>query len=220
MQIAIDRLYSDQVLTLDQLKINGIQMTYGQLLESLNLDLSNYDKEEKLKLASLIYTNITQTKAGDDNSLVAIQKAMSALLLQLSSYSIQLVNDINNSPIVIATRVSVRVGDDLQKQKIKEYIFSAPVKLSHTYFKSKITYSVKSKDLLALGEYKSKSKINVNVKIGINITKPRALNKSIYTVSNSLVGIYNNVNIQNNFNQLNITQKKAVYKAQNAMYAR
>ena len=75
----------------------GIQ--YSQWLTQRGLSLDGYELEDIDKLIANLIEGSTGHRIDETRLLKNIQKAMVSILRQLSSYSIQLINDINEMPI-------------------------------------------------------------------------------------------------------------------------
>ena len=94
----------------------GIQLgspgkTYASFFSDNNLDITAYSENE-LQLAhdSLLQTAVGVTKT-DETSLVGIQRAMTEILGQLSSYAIQISRDINATAIRDAGQTAIRTDN-------------------------------------------------------------------------------------------------------------
>lgn len=112
-QAAVAKLYSDEVVQLNLLAVSTAPyqgLAYVEFLQSLALDFSSYTKENFYNLALEIVSVATGVKNMPSSSLRDMQKAMVNLFTKLSSYSIQVTAEINDSNIVIAPNPAIRIG--------------------------------------------------------------------------------------------------------------
>ena len=90
----------------------------------LNLPVYDYSYEEAQTLIKEIFTKATGFVVDDTKQLRSIQKALIELFTTLSSYSIQVIRDINDSEVIQAGGNALRVGN------VTEYLLNeAYVKL-------------------------------------------------------------------------------------------
>lgn len=68
------------------------KLTFGQFLESRNWDFSKLTREQTVELAHRLYSYFTGGNLKSESGVEETQKAMLAILKQLSSYSIQFVS--------------------------------------------------------------------------------------------------------------------------------
>lgn len=213
-QTAVDTLYCDETVVLDQLvKTNGSVMTYKDLLLSLNLDMGNYSNEDLLLLGGVILTNATLIPESESVKLSYIQKSMSSLLLQLSSYSIQIVNEFNDLPTRLIPSAGVRVGYQYNETFTNEYLNSALVKIREVFtstnfkvfsdidntiddnkesqFKSTITFSGKELIYEDIGINIYDRAVNTVYNYGYQYTGLRGISESTSTgIFNLLPAVY------------------------------
>lgn len=126
----VNMLYCDETLILNQLiNKDGSSMTYEDFLNSINLTVNEYTELDLLELATVILSEATLKVETEIDKLTYIQRSMSHLLLQLSSYSIQIVDENNELPTLLIPNVSVRVGYQYTETLTKEYLLTALVKI-------------------------------------------------------------------------------------------
>lgn len=87
--------------------------TYASFFAENNLDVGTYTIDEIQIAHDALLESALGVRKDDETSLVGIQKAMTDILTQLSSYSIQISRDINTSAIRDAGQTAIRV-DDMQ----------------------------------------------------------------------------------------------------------
>lgn len=85
---------------------------YATWLSERNLNLDHYTQTDFAMLYSEIFTAGTGKDLEVSPSLIEIQKAMSTLLLNLSSYSIKLIRQVNDSDIIDPQMPAVRINND------------------------------------------------------------------------------------------------------------
>lgn len=131
-QYAVSRLYDDDVLTLQTLKDpqqpdRGIP--YVRFFQALGIDIDHYTQNDYYNLATEIVAAATGVKDKPDNSLGELQRAMVALFMQLSSYSIQVITEINASNIVVVENPAIRVSTThaVRAENFHEYVDGAPI---------------------------------------------------------------------------------------------
>ena len=86
-------------------------------LTANNLPEYNYSHEEANALIRVIFEAATGITINETRVLKNIQKAMIDLTMQLSSYSIQFIREINDSDIIIVNPPAVRPGNQRQSQE-------------------------------------------------------------------------------------------------------
>jgi hypothetical protein len=106
------RLYSDNVVHFDE---EG--MLFADWLSSKELQDTNYTVNEYQELYKNIFEAATGSVLNTTDTIRNLQKTMIQLLEQLSSYSIQVVSEINNSNIKVLNLTSVRLGDKKYNQE-------------------------------------------------------------------------------------------------------
>ena len=98
------KLYSDTLIDLDVLNID-------LWLNSKNLPQYDYDVKQAQEILLNIFVQATGYDVDDKKQLKNIQRMMLELLGQLSSYSIQLIREINDSNIVPINWAAIRPGN-------------------------------------------------------------------------------------------------------------
>lgn len=113
----VSRIYSDNECVFDD---NG--KTYSQWFTDRSINIVKFT-DDNLKS---MYISTMQDAVGltlsTNNTLKELQASMTRLLLQLSSYSIQVVREINNEGILKTDQTNVRVGDMNGSIKAKYFI--------------------------------------------------------------------------------------------------
>jgi len=89
----------------------GGGFTYEEWLQSKNLDLSSLSKEDFDLLANNLMATATGANLKVSVGLSDLQESMVRLLRQLSSYSIQLVTELQGKNITVVGCPAIRVGD-------------------------------------------------------------------------------------------------------------
>jgi len=85
--------------------------TFTQWFQTRGLDLSGLTTEQYATLANDILTSATGADLYVAESLSDIQQAMLNIMRQLSSYSVQYLRQINDSPLIVLERPSIRTGN-------------------------------------------------------------------------------------------------------------
>lgn len=167
------RIYSDNVINFAE---EG--MLFSEWLPTQELDDINYSKSEYQELYKNIFEAATGSVLNTTDNVRNLQKTMIQLLEQLSSYSIQVISEINNSNIKVLNLTASRVGDRSYNQS------------SQTYIKSNVN-TLYSKNLLL-----SKKIIEITpIKIALKPTTTPANKYNIdLSVSTNLLSSYNPVN--------------------------
>jgi hypothetical protein len=91
-------------------------------LKSNNLPAYNFSQAQVIRLIADIFSKGTGLTIDDTKKPGGIQRAMIAILSQLSSYSIQFITEINKSKIVPLNWAAIRGGNIHAKAKSYEYI--------------------------------------------------------------------------------------------------
>ncbi len=113
-QAAVAKLYADETLRLPTLSGPGpgyLGLTYVDFLAGQGLDFTDYTKENFYTLALSIVSVATGMDKLPSSTLAGMQKAMIGLFTKLSSYSIQVITDVNASNIVVINNPAIRPGD-------------------------------------------------------------------------------------------------------------
>lgn len=133
-QMVTSRLYDDDICTLNSLQDPnhpGRGIPYLQLFQGLGIDLDNYTDRDFYNLAIEIVGKATGAAEKPTNNLGELQRAMVALFAKLSSYSIQVITEINASNLVVVPFPAIRVGaeDMFQQEQAHHYIDGAPIQV-------------------------------------------------------------------------------------------
>jgi hypothetical protein len=166
-------LYVDETVEFNSLvNSDNSKMSYGDLISILGINIEDYTLDNYLELSNNIIAIATSTSEEEQTKLGVVQKAMSSLLMQLSSYSVQIVEEINENPIIVAPSTAVRASNLKVADTLKDYIFSTPVKPmkireSHAFHKE-----LKDRDFFNVGDLHVGESlyrvIEINVKPNIN----------------------------------------------------
>lgn len=92
------------------LNVTGLQ-TFDEWLTAKGIDVSNYTAYDFIETTKWIWESVTGLNLNTRKSLKEIQGAMLDIMRQLSSYSVQFLQDINVSADIIIDQPGVRVGD-------------------------------------------------------------------------------------------------------------
>ncbi len=210
-------LYVDETVTLDKLvnKDNTV-MTYRQLLESLAIDISQYSIDDFLTLSNNIITVATSATDEEKTRLGTIQKAMSSLLLQLSSYSVQIIEEINESPLIVAPSTAIRASDFHIRSSILEKIESTHLSVNNIKQKRLFKQNLNGRDFYADGNLKVKESLyrTVEIKVKPSINYFSTI-KPLGSLNCSISIIDTNSNIETEFNKLTNSQKLKLLKLLN-----
>ena len=106
------RLYTDNVVHFEE---EG--MLFADWLPSKELQDTDYTVTEYQELYKNIFEAATGSVLNTTDTIRNLQKTMIQLLEQLSSYSVQIVSEINNSNIKVLNLTSVRLGDKKYNQE-------------------------------------------------------------------------------------------------------
>jgi hypothetical protein len=123
-RIATSKIYCDKKI---QLKPTGT--LFVDYLNSLSLSFSDYTGSDFNILATSIFGQTTGLIANATLSIKKIQKAMVDLMTQLSSYSINIVSDVNQTGIVLVQTGSTRLGDILSSSGDETYVGNVPIRI-------------------------------------------------------------------------------------------
>lgn len=102
----IRRLYSDV-----KTKLMPSPTRYVDWLASKNLPVYNYSVTEAKAMMKAIYEAVTGYRLDQTKQLKNIQKAMIGLLLELSSYSIQITREVNETDLTLINWPTIRPGN-------------------------------------------------------------------------------------------------------------
>lgn len=82
------------------------------------IDINDFDLVNPGQMWDTVSTTMMGITVNKTNSLSSIQKAMTRIMEQLSSYSIQFINEINNAPLRVIEPLTVRPGEAGAIQKL------------------------------------------------------------------------------------------------------
>lgn len=115
VQAMYTMLYADGWVTFESSLIkNGSStspMSYSKWLASQGLASEDYTEDQWLQLATDIFMAATGLLVNDKLLMVNVQKAMIAIMKQLSSYSVQFLSNTNDTPLKFINWPAVRLGD-------------------------------------------------------------------------------------------------------------
>jgi hypothetical protein len=137
LQACALRFYKDPVVYLDTLSdpITHVGHEYATWLSSKSLNLSAYTKLDFYNLSN----NILELSIGkiENTALMFgnIQRSMVSLFTNLSSYSIQVLNDNTANSVLQVSQAQIRVGDDRTIEKEQVYSHSATVTVESEFVK-------------------------------------------------------------------------------------
>ena len=188
-QNLVARLYTDETVFLDELvNINNDPMSYQEFLDSLNINLDNYDTTRLSELAATILSVAVLENNNPTSKLQYIQNSMISLLLKLSSYSIEVINDINTLPIVIAPVQIIRINTNKIVENVSDYVYDSSVDFSESSVVQKQKYLLSTKDLLDFGDVRLTNKIKEDLTDMITVRVNR-VDKDIVNYRNYNVGL-------------------------------
>lgn len=106
VECMVSRLYEDEMVVLSE-----TQTTFENWRISLNLPEFEYDYSETVALSKNLFAAATGISVDSTKRLANIQRALINLLKQLSSYSIQILREINESDLLIENWPAVRFSE-------------------------------------------------------------------------------------------------------------
>lgn len=180
------RAYSDRVCDVEIADTN-----YEEWFTERGIDIGSIDTDD----LEIIYKDIVGKATGLDlnkeTTLKELQTAMLKMLGQLSSYSVQLVGEINESGIIRTNHTAVRIGDMFNKitadynlldfinevikvkAKIKNRTEIDINQLTQTNFKHKLSRTIKLRNKITISDLTSVDIQHVRVETGdMNISTP------------------------------------------------
>lgn len=102
----VSQIYSDNTCRFD---VDGKH--YSIWFEERNIIIDDYDSIDPTEYWLSLLTRCTGVDIKNANSLANIQSAMTNIMTQLSSYTVQFLNEINSSPLKMIEPLTVRPGD-------------------------------------------------------------------------------------------------------------
>lgn len=121
----VENLYTTSMINPTIIDGLGNVVTYKNLIDEVGLDLTDYTREDYLNLANVLANTFTLLEIKDTEKLSNVQNAMISLLKKLSSYSINLINEINANPIEVISRISCRINVNKQNTYNSYYVDSS-----------------------------------------------------------------------------------------------
>lgn len=185
---AVSRLYNDEERRLTALSSNSpsyLGNTYSSFLTAKGLDLSSYTITDFHNLALSIVKTATGISKIKNITLADIQRSMVKLFTQLSSYSIQVVTEINDSKITVVPFPQIRVGDYITATQFYGYIETAYVAPMHLTAMESKNIVLNVNDVFPSGISSFSESFKAKFNIGIDFSEVKALTGSepdkIYT---------------------------------------
>lgn len=117
MKAVVLRSFTDSWVDLD-----GTGMPYSEWLASKNINLELYSKTDFETLYGEIFTAAVGSDIVVAPNLAEIQNAMSTLLMNFSSYSIQLVNYVNDTNVFDLKRPAIRASIEETQMDVELFI--------------------------------------------------------------------------------------------------
>lgn len=117
------RLWSDEVIDL----ADTPDQQYADWFAERNISVKEFSDNDLAEIANEILRQALGLDLSEVITLEDIQKAMSRMFLQLSSYSIQIASTINDGPVLAAGQNTLRYEDFKMKSLHKNFLFTAPV---------------------------------------------------------------------------------------------
>jgi hypothetical protein len=148
------QLYEDQIVT-----FNTEHETMSSWLSANNLPEYNYDIVQAQELIKNIYTGSTGFLIDDTKVLKNIQRAMVSILTELSSYSIQIIKEINKSKIKPLNWAAIRVGNIKTRMSDTRQVRNNIYVLTHRG-RSKYSTKIRTDNSKLLHTYRSRVKLN------------------------------------------------------------
>lgn len=149
LKVANSQVFNDRVI---QLESDTGQTVYADWLHSYSYDFSNYTPQDYLDLATVIYGRSTGATANAQLSIKEIQRAMIGLFTQLSSYSTQIVSDINESGIYLIPDGGVKVGDRFDNSQAEELVENAIISINDNWGNEQSYHELDMNSLYSFGE--------------------------------------------------------------------
>jgi hypothetical protein len=132
-ELAVNMFYCDRFVDL----IKKDHVLYEEWLSEKNIDYRNYTKNDWGLLAKSILEYATSLKSNSVESLRAIQTAMLRLTKQLSSYSVQFIQEIHDSNELMSGFLTIREGDVLEKEKSSLIVDGCSIKVLDLFEKER-----------------------------------------------------------------------------------
>lgn len=126
LKVANSQLFEDRLI---QLESDSGETLYSEWLKSYSYDFTVYTGIDYLNLATVIFDRATGALANKHLTIKEIQRAMVGLFTQLSSYSIQVISDINESGIELIPGISVKIGDATDSSSSNDWVENSIIKV-------------------------------------------------------------------------------------------
>lgn len=167
----ISQVYADVICTFDE-----PNKRYEDWFIDKGIDIDDYEITDSSEFWFKILSTATGLRTDNINSLANIQKAMTNIMVQLSSYTVQYLNEINSSALKMIEPTPVRVGD-------YEALLKALVQIDHNAInvlehKGKLKHHMVN-DISLCGLRDSlTSKLNGSYEVKINVKPQTPLQSS------------------------------------------
>lgn len=133
-ELAVARFYCDRNVKLIH---ENDKTTYDEWLVSKEIDYKKYSRKDWGLLANSILNNVTCKNSSDVKSLKAIQSAMIRLTKQLSSYSVQFIQEMHDAGEQLGGLLLIREGDNKEHGKEIEEVDISFIKILNISEKGK-----------------------------------------------------------------------------------
>ena len=143
---------------------------YVGWFNSRNIDISTLTQDELIDLYTSILKETTNISLNSNSALKDLQKAMLGLLTQLSSYSIQILGEINNSDIRTTNWPLIRLDEPKSTISAEFKITDLAVNVINYNSDGKNSTYIDLGNNGVLGYYNQYANSNEKVDLGINYT--------------------------------------------------
>lgn len=153
LKVANSQVFEDRVI---QLTSDTGQTLYTDWLSSYSYDFTEYTPQDYLDLATVIFDKSTGALANKQMSIKEIQRAMVGLFTRLSSYSIEVISDVNESGIYLIPDGGVKVGDRFDTSQAEELVENAIITIIDNQGNEKSYITLDMNSLYTFGEITTK----------------------------------------------------------------
>lgn len=160
LKVANSQVFEDRII---QLTSDTGQTLYADWLNTYSYDFTEYTPEDYLDLATVIFDQATGALANKQMSIKDIQRAMVSLFTRLSSYSIQVVSDVNESGIYLIPDSSVKVGDRFDFSESVEMVENSIISITDNWGTEKSSIALDMNSLYSFGEIISTEFDKINI---------------------------------------------------------
>ena len=207
-QRAVSVLYTDEVVKFRD--ADNKPISYVDLLYRTGLDIRDYSRSMLYDLASAIYFKAVGMEFSSSQDFRRAHTSMVRLFTKLSSYSIALTDNSNQTEIIILVNPSIRLNDEKVYEKHHHYIDSADTELIRIRNSQKYQHDVMHEGVVSSHVEQSNAATTYVQDVGLNITQSTTMLSLWPQQMRSSLSFASTFNSEQQIKSLTVEQRMAI----------